>query len=363
MTRQQARNLAWVIAGFGFVGTALGWSTEPAVFPHAWLAAFAAWLGWPLGCLGLLLIHVLTGGQWGYALRPQLVAGLSTLRWLLIPVALPWLCVLPELYSWARPGAATGLVNGFYLNRPFFFGRLLLYLVTWAGLCTWALRALRTENPDPVLARLAPAGLIILVLTITFSSIDLTLSLDPRFTSSVYGLITIAEMGLFALALAIFAAACAEPGASPELLSVLGKLLVGLVLLWAYLDFMQLLIDWESDLPTEATWYLIRRAGGWGATATFITLGHFVLPWCALIWPRVRRSRRGIAVVSGLLAFSAIVRSWWLVIPASGLPFSPVDVAAMACVLGIGAALTLRGPRGGRPLPARILATGEQHGG
>jgi len=363
MTLPQARNLAWVVGGFGLLGTALGWSTEPAVFPHAWLAAFAVWLGWPLGCLGLLLIHALTGGQWGYALRPSLVAGLRTLSLLLIPMAVPWLCVLQDLYPWAHPGAAQALVNGFYLNRPFFFGRLLVYLVTWLGLCILALRALRAQNPDLALSRLAPAGLIILALTITFSSIDLTMSLDPHFTSSVYGLITIAEMGLFALALAVFATACVESGLSPELLSVLGKLLVGLVLLWAYLDFMQLLIDWESDLPTEASWYLIRRAGGWGATATCITLGHFVLPWCALIWPQVRRSRRGIAAVSGLLAISAIVRGWWLVVPASGLPFSPVDVAAMVCVLSLGAALTLSGLGGGWSLPIRVLTTGEQHGG
>lgn len=361
MTRAQGRQLAWVIGGFGLVGTAFGWSTEPAAFPHAWLAALTGWLGWPLGCLGLLLIHALTGGRWGHSLRPWLIAGLRPLNVLLPPAALPWLLTLPQLYPWLRPAAgAASASNAFYLNRPFFIGRLLIYLVAWLGLRALALRALQTDQPDAALARMAPGGLIVLALTITFSSIDLTMSLDPHFNSSVYGLIAMSEIGLFALALAVLAT-CLADSAPPS--PVLGKLLLSLALLWAYLDFMQFLIDWESDLPADASWYLVRRSGGWGVTAALIEVGHFVLPWCALIWPGVRRSRAGIVAVSGLLALSALARSWWLVVPASGLAFAPVDVAAMCCLFGLGTALTLREPSAGQPSAVEAHAAGGQHGG
>ncbi len=362
MTRRQALHLAWASGGLGLVGTGVGWSIEPNRLPHAWLAAFTVWLGWPLGCLGLILIHALTGGRWGHAIRPQLIAGVRSL-WLLVPAAIPLLLALPELYVWVRPGVAAHLTNGFYLNRPFFFGRAAVYLVCWLGLGALASRALQSEQPDTALARIAPGGLIILALTITFSAVDLTLSLDPHFTSSVYGLVTMAEMALFALSVAVFAASLAVSTPSPDLLDILGKLLLSLALLWAYLDFMQLLIVWESDLATEAPWYRIRNTGGWGITAGLISAGHFVLPWCALIWPRIRRSSRGIAAVAGLLALTAIVRGWWLVVPASGLPLGPFDVAAMACLLGISAALSLTEPRGRGPLPAQGLTSGERQGG
>jgi len=276
--------------------------------------------------------------------------------WLSVPAAIPWMLELTQLYPWARPGSGAQLSNSFYLNRPFFFGRAAVYLLCWLGLGALASRALQSEQPDAALARIAPGGLIVLALTITFSAIDLTLSLDPHFTSSVFGLITMSEIGLFALSVAVLAAALAMPGGtviarpdSSELRGVLGKLLLGLVLLWAYLDFMQLLIVWESDLPGEAAWYLRRTSGPWGTTAAAITAAHFVLPWCALIWPPIRRSPRGIAVVAGLLALSAIVRTWWLVVPASGSGFAPIDVATMLCMLGVGAAGT--------------LAVGERHGG
>ena len=240
-----------------------GWlDLAPATFPHAWLAALTAWLGWPLGCMGLLLIHALTGGRWGYAIRPQLVAGMSTLL-LLLPAVIPLLIVLPTLYPWARPDAAAHLDNRFYLNLPFFLGRGIVYLIVWLGLGGLILRALRQDSPDARLARIAPAGLILLAITVTYAAIDTTMSLDPHFASSVYGLIAIAEMGLLALSVSVFAAVLGPPLDDGTLRS-LGKLLLGLLVLWAYLDFMQLLIVWQSDLPNEAPWYIVRLTGGMG---------------------------------------------------------------------------------------------------
>ena len=99
------------------------------------------------------------------------------------------------------------------------------------------------------------------------------MSLDPHFASSAYGLIAIAEMGLLALSVSVFAAALGPP-LDDARCAILGKLLLGLLMLWAYLDFMQLLIVWQSDLPNEAPWYIVRstrrmghrgRVGGGGA--------------------------------------------------------------------------------------------------
>ena len=145
MTRLQAERAAWMAGGVGLIGVIVGSVLAPATFPHAWLAALTAWLGWPIGCMGLLLIHALTGGRWGYAIRPQLVAGMSTLL-LLIPAVIPFLMVLPTLYPWAQPDVAAHLGNRFYLNLPFFLGRGIVYLVVWLGLGGLILRALRHDT-------------------------------------------------------------------------------------------------------------------------------------------------------------------------------------------------------------------------
>jgi hypothetical protein len=251
--------------------------------------------------------------------------------------------VLAALYPWARADAALHLDNRFYLNLPFFAGRVIVYLIVWFGLAQLILRGLRQPAPEAALARLAPPGLILLAITVTYASIDMTMSLDPRFVSSVYGLIQISEMGLLALSISVFAAAVGSPPSEGTRQS-LGRLLLGLLVLWAYLDFMQVLIVWQSDLAAEAPWYIARSTGGWGIVATVVAAGHFVLPFFALIWPQVQRSRRGIACVASLLMLSAGVYGWWLVVPASGHNFGLLDVLAMFGLLGVAAAFALRAP-------------------
>lgn len=354
MTRDQAQRTAWIVGSASLVGAAIGWIVTPVTFPHAWLAALTAWLGWPIGCMGLLLIHALTGGRWGHAVRPQLVAGMSTL-WLLLPAVVPLLFVLPALYPWARPDIAAHLDNRFYLNLPFFLGRWLVYLIVWLGINRLILRALGAAEPDASLARIAPAGLIFLAITVTYAAIDTTMSLEPQFASSAYGLITIAEMGLLALSVSIFAAALGSPPQGDTLQGP-GKLLLGLLILWAYLDFMQLLIVWQSDLPNEAPWYIVRLTGGWGIVAASVAACHFALPFFALLSPRLQRSRHGLVCITMLLILSGIVRNWWLVVPASGRNFNLTDVLAMLGMIGIAAAVALRAS-----LPPEIAGSVASH--
>ena len=150
-------------------------------------------------------------------------------------------------------------------------------------------------------------------------------------------------MGLLALSVSIFAAVIGEPPDDTTLRN-LGRLLLALLILWAYLDFMQVLIVWQSDLPNEAPWYIVRSRGGWGIAAALVAGCHFVLPFFALLSPRLQGSPRGIACVTALLILSEIVRGWWLVVPASGRNFGLVDVLAMLGLIGIAAALALRAP-------------------
>jgi hypothetical protein len=71
---------------------------------------------------------------------------------------------------------------------------------------------------------------------------------------------------------------------------------------------------------------------------------HFVLPFFALLSARLQGSVRGIACVTALLIFGEVVRSWWLVVPASGRSLGLVDVLAMLGLIGIAAALALHSP-------------------
>jgi hypothetical protein len=306
----------WIIAVLGLGVSALSFVMAPSGFPHAWLAALAVWLGWPIGCMALIFVHELTGGRWGEVLRPQLLAGVETLPVLLLAF-IPWLWVAPRLYPWWQP---IHLPNRFYLNEAFFLGRVAVYVVVWLSLASLITRRRRG---------LAPLGLILLAVTVSFAAIDMTMSLDTEFVSSVYGLLTMVGMGVLALSMSLLSAA-AERGT----FAVLAKLLLALVLLWAYLDFMQVLILWQSDLPTDAHWYEPRSNGAWGNVAAAVVALHFVVPFVALLVPRLRQSPRAVTVVAAMLIAGECLRSWWLVLPAAPGSFGLVDVTTM---VGLGA--------------------------
>jgi hypothetical protein len=334
-----AARLAWIVGGVGLLASLIGAIVQPQAFAFAWLAALTTWLRWPLGCLALLLVHALTGGRWGVSTRRSFVQGVRILP-LMLPAVIPLLFVLADLYPWLRAGGSENLANGFYLNAPFAAARGIFYLVAWFGLGALTTSRLRRNEP---LAAIAAPGLILLGLTVNFAAVDAVMSLDPHFNSSAFGMIYAAESGLFALSITILSTVLAGPVA-PSDRDDLGKLLQSLLILWAYLDFMQLLIVWQSDLPKEAAWYLARSTGPWGALAGLTAVAHFLLPFLALMIPRVRRSRRGLIATTTLLIVMAVLRGWWLVLPAHARGIGWIDAAAVLAFGGISAGLFLRGP-------------------
>ncbi|NHO33905.1 hypothetical protein [Acetobacter fallax] len=301
---RRARTLAWSIAAFALLMLIAGSVWSPGSVPGPWLAVSAAWIGWPLGSMALILIHALTGGRWGDLLRPALRAGVA-----ILPLGVAVLAVLlpgaRTLYPWLQPGAAAGLSNGFYLNAPFAALRVAIYVMTWGMLGVLCLR-------ERGLSHIAPAGLIALALTFSFAATDLTQSLDPHFVSSAYGLIAIAGAILMAFALALLLSGLQ---ASPQDLRDFSRLLLGLTVLWAYLDFMQFLIVWQSNLPAEAAWYGPRLRGSWGLIAITIALLHFVLPFGMLVLSTLQSRRPVILAIAALLVTMEIVRNCWLVLP------------------------------------------------
>ena len=318
----RADRLAVWVGLAGLAVAALGWALDAGGFYGGWLAALALFGAWPLGSMALLLTHALTGGRWGDVLRPALRLGVCSLP-LLLPAAVPLAAGLSPLYPWARPGAAHQFGNTFYLNVPFFAWRGAAYLAIWFALGWLVLRGRG-------LARIAPVGLFLLALTTTFAAIDTTMSLDPHFTSSIYGMVSAAGMGLLALSMAVLLTA---GEVAPAVRADFGKLLLALVVLWIYLDFVQLLIVWQSDLVSEAPWYLDRSRGAWGALRAVIAGGHFLLPFFLLLSPRMQRSRRVVLSVAALLVAMEVLRSWWTVLPSLGRGVDWIDVA---CMVGLG---------------------------
>ncbi len=141
--------LGWLLGSLGFASACVGSMLAPSAFAYAWLIMLVLWVGWPLGCMGLLLIHALTGGDWGYVIRSPLCAGLRAIA-LLPPLLIPYAIVAPLIYPWLGGGRSAPLANAFYLNAPAFMLRGALYLLLWCGLAAIIVRRLRARTPSRI---------------------------------------------------------------------------------------------------------------------------------------------------------------------------------------------------------------------
>lgn len=319
--------LLFVACAAGISGAALGWALAPASFGFAWLTALGVWIAWPLGAMALTLVHSLTGGRWGDAIRGILASGVRS--GFLTPLfIIPYALTATRIYPWLQSGAQFD--NAFYLNGPAFMLRGLIYLLIWLVLAALVARADDAKD----LARLAPAGLILLALTTTFAVVDAIMSLDPTFASSLFGLGFISEIGLRALSIATLALVVLSAPDSGALRQ-LARLLLAFVILWTYLAFMQLLIVWQSDLPHEAAWYLQRLRGGWDFIAGMVFVTYFVSPFFLLLSRRAQHSRGVVGVAAASIGAGAILHQFWLVAPTAGAKSGMIALLALPALLAM----------------------------
>ena len=112
----------------------LGWFLPIQPLLRGWLLAFAIFSSIPIGSMLWLLIHRLTGGEWGLAAAPVLRPA-AAMTPLLVLAFVPVLAGLHQIYPWAAdPAAISADVAHWYLNEPSFLIRSLIALAGWSFL-------------------------------------------------------------------------------------------------------------------------------------------------------------------------------------------------------------------------------------
>jgi hypothetical protein len=344
LARLQKRSLS--VAAVGGLALAAGALADYEQFLRSWLLAFLLVLSLPLGSLALTMLHSLTGGSWGLAIRRVLEASMRTLP--LVAIAfLPVALGIHHLYEWSHPEvvAADPILThkAPWLNTTGFLLRAAGYFALW-GLLAWAMcrfgDRLDRDADEGVARRMravAAPGLGLYVVALTLAAVDWAMSLEPHWFSTLYGLIFVVGQGLATFAFAIVLSAWLvrrEPHASLLRTSHfhdLGKLLFAFVFLWAYLGYSQYLIIWTGNLAEETPWYLHRSSHGWQAIAIFLIALHFVLPFAVLLTRKVKRTPGLLAAVAGWLLLMRLVDLYWLIVPAfhhEGLYLHWMDVVA-----------------------------------
>ncbi|MGC2459728.1 MAG: hypothetical protein WA446_01935, partial [Steroidobacteraceae bacterium] len=350
---------------------------------QSWLPSYLfVWLfvlGLSLGSLAWVVVHNLTGGDWGDAARPFLQAALRLFP-LTALLALPLLVAPAQLLPWMHTTAGApeaGFVAGqrWYLNSTFFYARAILYFAIWLGLARLLRsdRALAPHLParrEPSLQAVSAVGFVLYALTTTFAAVDWTMSLTPRWHSTEFGLLIGTGQALSALAGAIVCAnALAAEVDAPlrQRFHDLGNLALALVLVWAYLALMQFLIIWFEDLPDEIPWFLLRSRTSWSALTSFMVVAHFVLPFLLLLSRGAKRAPAVLAGVAALVLLGCLADDFWLVVPVfrpRGFELQWSDLGALLAIGGLwlGCLIFLIGRPAAEPLRGALAQGTAGHG-
>jgi len=323
-------------------------------FFHAYLVGFIFWTGITLGSLALLMLQHLTGGAWGLVIRRVLEASSRTLPLILI-LFVPIAFGLRQIYIWTNvaamsesPALYTKAMR--YLNPSSFLTRAAIYFAIWSLLAivlNW-LSLEQDRTADPKLGKrmrmISGPGLVLFVLTVTFASIDWVMSLDPTWSSTIFGFIFVAAWTMSGLAFTILAMSWLsqrEPMNAVVQASHfhdLGNLLLTLVMLWTYFAFSQYLIIWSGNLPEETTWYVARKHGGWGVIALVIAMLQFAFPFLALLSRATKASSQKLAMLVLLILVMRVADVIWLIEPTFNrerFHLSWMDIAAPLAMGGL----------------------------
>jgi hypothetical protein len=342
--------LGAVLAAIGGLTLLGGLFVDPVATWANFLLVSYYLLGLGLGGLVFVAFLYVCGAGWGVALRrlPEALA-------ILIPVACVGVVVVllfyPSLYPWyahSSEGTESGAAfRHLWLSRPLFLLRALVYFALWTGFAYAILRASRRQDADGkaehtyTSRRLSAGFLVVFGATCWLSSVDWIMSLEPEWSSTIFGVYHFA--GLFLGALAAIAAVAIyleRQGAlrgilSAEHLHDLGTLLFSFSSFWMYIWFSQYMLIWYVNNPEETSYYVRRLQGGWQSLFFLNVLLNWVVPFVVLMPRATKENSKVLLVVALVLLVGRWVDLYHMILPAleSG-PLQAFGIVEMGFVAG-----------------------------
>jgi len=336
------------------------WFIDPRRLAFSYLTGLMFLTSLSVGALAWVMLHHLTGAVWSIVTRRLLENLARPLTWiavLFIPVALN----LNWIYPWADPSRLSNdpelARKAIWLNPSFFIVRSAVYLASWVLLSGLLARSSgrqdRTGDPaDERRMRATSAwGMVLLAVTTSFAATDWLMSLDPHWSSTIFGVYFWAGSLLSSLAalvlmvLGFHGAGWLRKTITVEHLHDLGKLLFGFVIFWAYIAFCQYFLIWYADFPEESHWYATRRVGVWNSLSWSLLIGHFVVPFVLLLLRATKRNPFWLGFVAAWILVFHYIDVYWLIMPAlrpEGVEPHWLDVSLLLTLAFLSGAIVAR---------------------
>ena len=345
--------LALIVGIVGVVAAYVLFGLDLQRFSHIYLVNFAFVLTMCIGCLFFVTISHLTRAGWNVTVRriAELYAQcLPVLLLLFLPILIPLLLSNDGLYVWNQAGwsmhgadAATidalnqpeaqlpplEKLKAAYLNKGFFAIRWVVYFCIWGGMATFFLRTSLKQDQtgnkhltSRMQAFSAPA-MIAFAASIVFSSMDLLMSLEPLWFSTMFPVYFFAGSVLSALALITLTCLYLQrTGRITDEVTVehyhdMAKLMFGFIVFWGYIAFSQFLLIWYANIPEETFWYEYRMnlTNGWGILSIILLVGHLFIPFLFMMGRTMRRNKNLLLIAVIYLLAMHWIDLYWLVMP------------------------------------------------
>ena len=293
---------AFLMAVGGFlslVGAAVSWQRNGLQeFGFSWLLAFMFYYSIALGALFLVIVHHLTDAGWSVGIR-RFCEHIASLLF-------PWLAILflpiaifgKHIYAWMNLDPATNnlvaakapvfTVPGFWVTSAIFFG---IWWLLSSQLSRWSLKQDETGSVESTrkLRFYSGWGIVAFALTLTFSGVLWMKSTQYQWFSCIYGVYFFSDcawVGLatvYVIAVILYRQQILSAVLKQNYFYFVGVLLFGFTLLSAYTEFAQYFVVWNANMPEETFWYLIRENGNWWSLSMILIVGHFFIPFFALL--------------------------------------------------------------------------------
>lgn len=317
------------------------------------LAFFVLTVG--IGSLFLVALEFAVNARWSVPFR-RISENFSALILVSIVLLVPVFLGVDSLYEWTHEDvvAADPILQkkAGYLNVPFFLLRIAGYFLIW--LLFYKLFVLDSRRQDATgderytrrSIKLAPPFMILYAVTISLAAIDLLMSLAPHWYSSMFGPYVGIGAVVAGLAASTLAAVLLKMNRLfPDSIGrdhfySFGALLFAMNTFWAYLGFAQFMLIWYGNIPVEMAFYRARSVGGWEIVSALLIIGHFFVPFFALLARSAKMDLRRLRWVAVWLLVMHWLDLYWIVLPSiphlSGGPFSWTDLGFPLVALGLG---------------------------
>jgi len=199
----------------------------------------------------------------------------------------------------------------------------LVFIVIVLLLRNWSLRTDRTRDPRFFLRSRYWSCFFILpfALGFTFLVVDLLMTLNYKWYSTMWGVYLFAGSALSSMALLILVVlwlrsmGYLEKVVTAEHYHLMGKLLLAFCIFWAYISFSQYFLIWYANITEETQYFLLRNSGGWNIVSIVLVVGHFFIPFLVLLWRPVKKNPVAIGAVSLWILLMHVVDIYWVIIP------------------------------------------------